>query len=146
MSRNPIGTLQTAIDATTGANALAVSDAVKARLAEMKGAFPEDMTYLIPFDTTLVVKSSIREVQITIRSKDGLTIPQEYHETVFTPFFTLPEIAGSGHGLELAAVRAVLQAHGGDIILRNVSQDEGTQFVMRIPTNWDQYDGVDALS
>jgi len=50
----------------TGANALAVSDAVKARLAEMKQAFPEDMAYLIPFDTTLVVKSSIREVQITI--------------------------------------------------------------------------------
>jgi HAE1 family hydrophobic/amphiphilic exporter-1/multidrug efflux pump len=50
----------------TGANALEVSDAIKARLAEMKPAFPEDMTYLIPFDTTLVVKSSIREVQITI--------------------------------------------------------------------------------
>ncbi len=50
----------------SGANALAVSDAIKARLSEMKSAFPEDMTYLIPFDTTLVVKSSIREVQITI--------------------------------------------------------------------------------
>jgi multidrug efflux pump len=50
----------------SGANALEVSEGVKARLAEMKLAFPEDMTYLIPFDTTLVVKSSIREVQITI--------------------------------------------------------------------------------
>jgi len=50
----------------SGANALAVSDAAKARLAEMKLAFPQDMAYLIPFDTTLVVKSSIREVQITI--------------------------------------------------------------------------------
>ena len=50
----------------SGANALAVSDAAKARLAEMKQAFPQDMAYLIPFDTTLVVKSSIREVQITI--------------------------------------------------------------------------------
>jgi HAE1 family hydrophobic/amphiphilic exporter-1/multidrug efflux pump len=50
----------------SGANALAVSDAIKARMVEMKPAFPEDMTYLIPFDTTLVVKASIREVQITI--------------------------------------------------------------------------------
>ncbi|HYC37016.1 MAG TPA: multidrug efflux RND transporter permease subunit [Usitatibacter sp.] len=50
----------------TGANALQVSDSIKARLAEMKVVFPEDMAYLIPFDTTLVVKSSIREVQITI--------------------------------------------------------------------------------
>lgn len=87
-----------------------------------------------------------REVQITIRSREGISIPQEYHETIFTPFFTLPDMPASGHGLELAAVRAVLQAHGGDIALRNVSQSEGTQFILRIPTNWEQYDGVDALT
>ncbi len=50
----------------SGANALAVSDQVKAKLAEMKPNFPGDMTYLIPFDTTLVVKASIHEVQVTI--------------------------------------------------------------------------------
>ncbi|HET9580730.1 MAG TPA: multidrug efflux RND transporter permease subunit [Usitatibacter sp.] len=50
----------------TGANALDVAKAIKARLQEVKGAFPPDMEYLIPFDTTLVVKSSIHEVQKTI--------------------------------------------------------------------------------
>jgi multidrug efflux pump len=50
----------------TGANALSVSNAIKARLGEMKPAFPQDVDYLIPFDTTIVVKSSIHEVQITI--------------------------------------------------------------------------------
>src|SRR5258706_1114525 len=55
-----------AIFLQTGANALDVAKAVKARLEEMSPAFPSDMDYLVPFDTTLVVKSSIREVQITI--------------------------------------------------------------------------------
>jgi hydrophobe/amphiphile efflux-1 (HAE1) family protein len=50
----------------TGANALDTAAAIKARLEEMKSAFPSDMDYLVPFDTTLVVKKSIREVQITI--------------------------------------------------------------------------------
>ncbi|HSN22041.1 MAG TPA: multidrug efflux RND transporter permease subunit [Usitatibacter sp.] len=50
----------------TGANALDVSRNIKARLEEMKRAFPPDTDYLVPFDTTLVVKSSIHEVQKTI--------------------------------------------------------------------------------
>jgi HAE1 family hydrophobic/amphiphilic exporter-1/multidrug efflux pump len=50
----------------TGANALEVSRDIKSRLVEMKQAFPPDVDYLVPFDTTLVVKSSIHEVQKTI--------------------------------------------------------------------------------
>ncbi|HEX3098315.1 MAG TPA: multidrug efflux RND transporter permease subunit [Usitatibacter sp.] len=50
----------------TGANALDVAKNIKARLVEAKNAFPPDMDYLVPFDTTLVVKSSIHEVQKTI--------------------------------------------------------------------------------
>jgi multidrug efflux pump len=55
-----------AIFLQTGANALDVAKAVNARLVEMQKAFPPDMDYLVPFDTTLVVKSSIHEVQVTI--------------------------------------------------------------------------------
>jgi HAE1 family hydrophobic/amphiphilic exporter-1/multidrug efflux pump len=50
----------------TGANALQVGDAIKKRLAEMSQSFPPDMQYLIPFDTTIVVRASIHEVQVTI--------------------------------------------------------------------------------
>src|SRR5688572_24636126 len=50
----------------TGANALQVSAAVKARVAQLKSAFPEDVDYLIPFDTTRVVQASIHEVTVTI--------------------------------------------------------------------------------
>jgi len=50
----------------TGANALEVAAAIKRRMTELKTAFPEDVDYLIPFDTTRVVEASIREVVITI--------------------------------------------------------------------------------
>ena len=50
----------------TGANALEVSDAVKARVRELRTAFPEGMDYIIPFDTTRVIEASIREVLKTL--------------------------------------------------------------------------------
>ena len=46
----------------TGANALDVEKAVKAKLDELKPSFPEGIVYTIPFDTTLFVKASITEV------------------------------------------------------------------------------------
>jgi len=51
----------------SGANALQVGDAVKAKLAELKkNRFPQDVDYLIPYDTTLFVSASIGEVVHTV--------------------------------------------------------------------------------
>lgn len=55
-----------AIFLQTGANALDVAAAVKSRMTELKGAFPQDVEHLVPFDTTLVVRASIHEVVETI--------------------------------------------------------------------------------
>ena len=45
-----------------GANALATIAAVKARMDELSLRFPEGLEYAIPFDTTLFVEVSIKEV------------------------------------------------------------------------------------
>lgn len=51
----------------SGANALQVGDAVKAKLAELKKErFPDDVDYSIPYDTTLYVSASISEVVHTV--------------------------------------------------------------------------------
>ncbi len=50
----------------SGANALDTGDAVKARMDELKQAFPSDVDYLIPYDTTLFVSASIYEVVKTV--------------------------------------------------------------------------------
>src|SRR5215216_6716917 len=58
----------------TGANALEVARAIKARMVQLKAGFPEDVDYLIPFDTTRVVQASIHEVVITIAEAAVLVI------------------------------------------------------------------------
>ncbi len=51
----------------SGANALDVADAVKAKMVELKrDRFPSGVDYLIPYDTTIFVSASIKEVLTTI--------------------------------------------------------------------------------
>ena len=45
-----------------GANALETAKAIKAKVEELKQAFPEGMTYSIPYDTSDFVKATIKEV------------------------------------------------------------------------------------
>jgi HAE1 family hydrophobic/amphiphilic exporter-1 len=63
---NGIPTAAIAVYQQPGANALDVAKEVKARLAELKQSFPQDLEYSIPFDTTEFVNASIDEVVETI--------------------------------------------------------------------------------
>ena len=56
----------TAVYLQTGANALEVAAAVKARMAQLKQGFPPGVDFQIPFDTTRFVQASIKEVVKTI--------------------------------------------------------------------------------
>ena len=49
-----------------GANAMEVADNVKETMAELSKAFPEGMTYNIPFDMTSYISQSIHEVYKTL--------------------------------------------------------------------------------
>ncbi|XZG68919.1 efflux RND transporter permease subunit [Chitinibacteraceae bacterium HSL-7] len=49
-----------------GANAVAVAEAVTAKMAELKTRFPQDIEYNVPYDTTKFVKISIEEVVHTL--------------------------------------------------------------------------------
>ena len=55
-----------AIQLSPGANAVATADAIKARLAELKLAMPEGMSYALPFDTSPFIKVSIEKVVQTL--------------------------------------------------------------------------------
>ena len=48
------------------ANALDISTAVKAEMARLSASFPQGISYLIPFDTTLFIEQSINEVVATL--------------------------------------------------------------------------------
>ena len=49
-----------------GANALQVAGEVRAKMAELARRFPEGLGYSVPFDTTVFVAASIREVYRTL--------------------------------------------------------------------------------
>jgi HAE1 family hydrophobic/amphiphilic exporter-1 len=56
------------------ANALDVADGVKAELDRLALRFPEDLAYQVTYDTTLYVKTSMREVMITLFQAMALVI------------------------------------------------------------------------
>ncbi len=49
-----------------GANAIDVSNRIKAKMEELSQFFPEGITYQIPYDTTEYIKLSIRQVEKTL--------------------------------------------------------------------------------
>lgn len=63
---NGIPTISIAVYQMFGANALAVADAIKKKMDHIAKSFPEGIAYTVPYDTTLFVNASIREVVKTI--------------------------------------------------------------------------------
>ncbi|MGI3210200.1 efflux RND transporter permease subunit [Roseovarius tibetensis] len=61
-----------AITLAPGANALDTARAIKARMAEFEQFFPENVEYVIPYDTTPFVEISIKEVVKTLFEAIGL--------------------------------------------------------------------------
>lgn len=55
-----------AVYQTPDANALQVATDVRARMDELSTRFPSDLTFSIPYDTTLYVETSIQEVIVTL--------------------------------------------------------------------------------
>ncbi|MDH3792773.1 MAG: efflux RND transporter permease subunit, partial [Rhodospirillales bacterium] len=55
-----------------GANALDVASKVRAAMEDLSRLFPEDVAYSIPYDTTIFVDQSIKEVYVTLFQAAGL--------------------------------------------------------------------------
>ena len=55
-----------AVQLLTGANALSVTEAIKAKLAEMQPSFPKGVSSFVPYDTSNFIAISIKEVVQTL--------------------------------------------------------------------------------
>jgi multidrug efflux pump len=55
-----------AVQLTTGANALAVAEAVKTRMAELEAGFPPDIGWTVAYDTTPFIDASVESVVETL--------------------------------------------------------------------------------
>jgi HAE1 family hydrophobic/amphiphilic exporter-1 len=79
----------------SGSNALAVSDGVRATLAGLQPSFPPGVGFQVPYDTTLFVSESLREVVITLLISIVLVIATIYlflqdWRTTLIPVVTIP--------------------------------------------------------
>ncbi|MDJ0992442.1 MAG: multidrug efflux RND transporter permease subunit [Dinoroseobacter sp.] len=63
-----------AIYQAPGANALAVAERVNAELERLSQAFPDDVVYAIPFDSTRFVEQSLNDVVVTLMQTFVLVI------------------------------------------------------------------------
>ncbi len=97
-----------AIQLTTGANALATAEGVKARMAELARGFPQDVTWAVPFDTTPFIRVSIEEVAITLIEAIALVFLvmylflQSWRATVIPTIVVPIALAGACLGLWIA--------------------------------------------
>ncbi len=57
-----------------GSNAVRTADAVRAYMEEAKKSFPAGIDYVIPYDSTMFVRSAIKDVVITLFEAIGLVI------------------------------------------------------------------------
>jgi HAE1 family hydrophobic/amphiphilic exporter-1 len=78
-----------------GANALDLAKQVRSTMNELSQAFPEGMAYKIPYDTTIFVEESIKEVYITLLQAAALVFLvlfiflQDWRSTLI-PAVTIP--------------------------------------------------------
>jgi two-component system sensor histidine kinase HydH len=86
----------------------------------------------MPEGGTLRIKASSHNGHIVIDVTDsGAGIDPAALERVFDPFFTTK---ASGTGLGLAIVSRIVEAHGGDVSMRN-GQDGGAVVTVRLPAS-----------
>ena len=107
------------------ANALNVATLVNARMAELAKSFPQDLTYVVPFDTTRFVTASIDEVYKTLLEAAVLVLIvilvflQDWRATL-VPATTVPvtiigafaAMAALGFTVNLSTLFAIILAIG----------------------------------
>jgi signal transduction histidine kinase len=81
------------------------------------------------------VEAADGNVILTV-ADDGPGIPAQVREKVFERFVRGEGDRGGSFGLGLSIVRAVAQAHGGEVDLTSPTEDErGTRFTVTLPAH-----------
>src|SRR4029079_19324893 len=83
---------------------------------------------------TLIVRTwheADRDAVILEVNDDGPGVPDEVQPRVFDPFFTTKDV-GKGTGLGLTVAYAIVQEHGGRIVLKS-QQGNGASFFLELP-------------
>lgn len=94
-----------------------------------------------PEDSIVLFKAWYEEDKLIFLVEDsGPGIPPEDIDYIFTDFFRASNVGGTpGAGLGLSIAKKIMDAHQGDILVKNLTQKDGTisgsQFSVHIPLN-----------
>jgi signal transduction histidine kinase len=114
-----------------------------ARLAQVVGNLLSNAIKYSPGGgiVEVVAERANRTVRVSVND-EGLGIPDEQQERIFTKFFrgTAVDSGIPGSGLGLAFSRAVAEAHGGRITFASTA-GEGSTFSLELPVSDDLTDG-----
>jgi signal transduction histidine kinase len=115
-----------------------------ARLAQVVGNLLSNAIKYSPGGgiVEVVAERSNRTVRVSVND-EGLGIPDEQQDRIFTKFFrgTAVDSGIPGSGLGLAFSRAVAEAHGGRITFASTA-GEGSTFSLELPVSEDLTDGL----
>ena len=82
---------------------------------------------------TVIVKTKAKDNHVEISVIDnGNGIPEGIREKIFQPFFTTKP-TGEGTGLGLSLSYDIVKAHGGELTVKSLSAEEGTEFLIVLP-------------
>ncbi len=71
--------------------------------------------------------------QLLIAIKDnGPGIPDAIKDKIFQPFFTTKD-TGKGTGLGLSLAYDIVKAHGGELSVRSLHNEQGSEFIIHLP-------------
>ena len=84
-------------------------------------------------ERTIEVSAVRRDGFVAISVRDtGRGIPHEYLDRIFEPFVQAPNAAAGGAGLGLSISRRIVEAHGGQLVVRS-QVGQGTTFTFTMP-------------
>lgn len=117
----------------TGKPYLALADEL--RLYHMVLNLVDNAIKYSPAETLVTVMLAYAPEEITIRVQDeGSGIPEHDLELIFNKYFrSANKDEASGTGVGLAAVRAIVQAHGGAVKAENRPDRRGAVFTLTLP-------------
>jgi signal transduction histidine kinase len=86
-------------------------------------------------EIVVTTRSSGEQAEIVVRDT-GVGIPAESMSHIFELFTQVPgerSTSAGGLGIGLALVRALVQLHGGEIVASSPGENQGSEFIVRLP-------------
>ena len=113
-------------------------DADPARLAQVFGNLLNNSSRYTKPGGTISIAATQADGEVVVTVKDnGAGIPKDKLATIFDMFTQVdrtPERSQGGLGIGLTLVKRLVEMHGGSVEASSRGEDQGSEFVVRLPT------------